>query len=131
MSRLCIILLSLLMIFSVALGQTGGPGVSRVNPSIDYFGPQFTVSGGTGTCATTSTLVGGSTTGRFTCTGTAGAATIVINLPLVVNGWVCEGNDLTTTTDSIHQTASSTTSCTMSAAALVASDVINFMAKGY
>ena len=97
--------------------------------SIDT-GTTFTVSSGTGACATSSTLTGGATAGSFECTGTSGAMTIVVNLPTAPNGWVCEANDLTTTTDTVHQTASSATSCTL-AGTIVANDVSNFMARGF
>lgn len=92
-------------------------------------GTKFTAAG-TGTCATITTTLGGTAAGKMTCTGTSGASTITITLPTATNGWVCEGNDLTTTTDLVHQTGGSTTTCVLSGT-LVANDVVNFMAMGY
>ena len=104
-----------------------GPG--RGGPWIDV-GTKFTLGSGTGTCATTSTLTGGASTGSFKCTGSSGASTQVVNLPTALNGWVCEGNDLTTTTDTVHQTVSTASSATLSGT-IVANDVINFMCRGF
>jgi fibronectin-binding autotransporter adhesin len=93
-------------------------------------GAQFTLSSGTGGCATSGTLVGGATAGKFNCTGTAGASTIVINLPTAPNGWTCAGSDMT---DSLafEQTVSATTSCTIKATTLSNPATFSFMAMGY
>lgn len=118
---------------SAAVAATNSSGQVVAASTVTYLidtGTTFTISSGTGTCATTSTLTGGTAVGSVKCTGTSGASTVVVTLPTAPHGWVCEGNDLTTTTDSVHQTASSTTSCTLSGT-LVANDVINFMAAGF
>ena len=116
------------------LGNTSGSTASpTAQTTVSYLidgGTKFTIASGTGACASTSTTVGGTAVGKFTCTGTTGASTVVITLPTATNGWVCEGNDLTTTSDTVHQTASSTTSCTLSGT-VAGSDVINFMAMGF
>jgi hypothetical protein len=90
-------------------------------------GTKFTVASGTGTCATTSTTVGGTAVGSFLCTGTSGAATVTITLPTAPNAiWKCGAFDATTTTDTLTQTGMSATSVTFSASALVANDKIVF-----
>ena len=93
-------------------------------------GTTFTLSGGTGACATTTALTGGNSTGSFECTGTSGASSVIVALPTADKGWVCEANDLTTTSDTVHQTASTTTSCTLSGT-ISANDVINFHGNAY
>ncbi len=93
-------------------------------------GKTFTLSGGTGACATTTALTGGNSTGSFECTGTSGASSVIVALPTADKGWVCEANDLTTTSDTVHQTASTTTSCTLSGT-ISANDVINFHGNAY
>lgn len=56
-------------------------------------GTTFTLGAGTGACATTSTLTGGSTSGSFLCTGTAGASTQIVNLPTAAHAWACWASD--------------------------------------
>jgi hypothetical protein len=85
---------------------------------------------GTGACATKSTLTGGVSAGEFTCTGTTGASSIIINLPSVPNGWVCDGHDITTTANNIVLSADTTTSATLSGT-VNASDVILFKCEGF
>jgi len=88
---------------------------------------------GTGACATFSTQVGGGSLGRFTCTGTSGAATITMTFSgffTATNGWACDLRELTTPADPITPTVpgAPTTTCTASAAAIVSGDVIRFTA---
>ena len=116
------------VVANVTGGSASPTAVSTVTYLIDA-GTKFTAAG-TGTCATITTTLGGTSVGRMTCTGTSGASTITITLPTAPNGWVCEGNDLTTTADTVHQTGGSVTTCILSGT-LVANDVINFMAMGY
>lgn len=115
------------------LGNTSGSTASAsAQPSVSYVidgGTKFTAAG-TGTCATITTTVGGTAVGKMTCTGTSGASTITITLPTATNGWECDGADLTTTTDLLHMTADTTTTCVLSGT-IVANDVITFKAMGY
>lgn len=117
---------------TVVANMTGSSASPTAVATVTYIvdgGTKFTAAG-TGTCATITTTLGGTAVGQLTCTGTSGASTITITLPTATTGWVCEGNDLTTTTDSVHQTGGSTTTCVLSGT-LLANDVINFSAMGY
>ncbi len=92
-------------------------------------GTKFTASG-----CSNSTTVGGSTAGSF-ASGTTGTCTVVVTMNgatglAAPNGWACAANDLTTTADTIKQTASSTTTATLSGTT-VSGDVINFTCTGY
>lgn len=93
-------------------------------------GAIFALSGGTGSCATTSTLLGGSTRGTFKCTGTAGAGTILVTLPAATNGWMCDGNNITQGT-AITQSAVTTTSATLKLTTVVNTDTLNFACFAY
>lgn len=92
-------------------------------------GTKFTVAG-TGACATTSTTVGGTAVGKFTCTGTTGASTATITLPTATNGWRCQADDMTTA-NVLRQTSSTATTCVLTATTVTANDVITFLAMGY
>jgi hypothetical protein len=82
----------------------------------------------TGTC-TTSTQVGGNTAGSFAATCTA--QTVILTFATTApHGYVCNTHDITTVADVLNQTATSTTSCTVSGTT-VASDVILFNAVAY
>jgi hypothetical protein len=87
---------------------------------------------GTGACATFSTQSGGSSVGLFKCTGTSGAATIIITPGFTAqHGWRCDARDETTTADTILPTvpgSNLTTTCTFTSAAIVSGDVISFTA---
>lgn len=89
----------------------------------------FTLGTGTGSCATTSTLVGVTLVGKFTCTGTGGAFTQVINLSTAADGWACSGSDLSSGT-AWAQVASTTTTCTIAGAA-ANGDVLVFQAQAF
>lgn len=107
-------------------GNTGqGPYIS--------LGATFTLGTGTGACATTTTLVGGPTAGSFVCTGTAGAATMVINLPPAPHWWVCRGYDANATTQTVLTQVApvSTTSCKISGNVTATNDVVGFVAVGF
>ena len=113
-----------------ATGSTASPtAVATVSYLIDA-GTTFTLGSGTGACATTSTLTGGTAVGSYKCTGTTGASTQVVTLPTTTNGWVCDFHDITTSADTEVQSASSTTSATMSGT-VAANDVIYFKCAGF
>lgn len=99
-------------------------------PGILSNGTKFTLSSGTGGCATSGTLVGGATAGKFNCTSGAAASTIIINLPTAPNGWACSGSDLT---DSLpfEQTASAASSCTIALTTLSNPATFIFHAIGF
>lgn len=88
-------------------------------PAVSSFGTTFSVSG-----CSFSAPVGGPTAGTFT-SGTTGTCTVTITPGLTAShGWACGANDLTTPADAIKQTASSTTTATLSGAT-VSGDVVN------
>lgn len=83
--------------FACASGTCSPPASNALGAASHVLsGTTFTLGAGTGACATTSTLTGGSAGGSFLCTGTAGASTQVVNLPTVptgFHGWACWAND--------------------------------------
>lgn len=85
----------------------------------------FTVASG---CGTVGSVTGGGTTGSFTA-GQTGCIP-VINLPTAPHGWYCSAHDITHSADAFVQTATSTTSCTVSAT-VTSSDLVVFNAVGY
>ncbi len=92
-------------------------------------GTKFTISG-----CTAGTTIGGASAGSFV-SGTTGTCTVVITINgatglAAANGWVCYANDQTTPADLIHQTASNTTTATLSGTTLT-NDVISFGCMGY
>ncbi|MFZ3343379.1 MAG: hypothetical protein WA213_21050 [Terriglobales bacterium] len=93
-------------------------------------GTKFTVSG----CSATTT-VGGASAGQFD-SGTTGTCTVTITFNgatglTAPNGWYCApANDFTTPADSLKQTASTTTTATLSGTT-VSGDVINFGCTAY
>lgn len=93
-------------------------------------GTTFTLGTGTGACATTSTLTGGAHAGSFKCTGTAGASTIIVNLPTSTNGWACHASDVTSGVV-WAQSTTATNSCKLSGTIATTSDVVVFGAIGY
>jgi hypothetical protein len=92
--------------------------------------PTFTLSGA---CSST-TPVGQGDVGSY-LSGTSGtcATTILpygtVNI-IAPNGWSCVANDLTTATDLIGQTASTTTGCTLTGTT-VTGDKVAFQAKAF
>jgi hypothetical protein len=76
-----------------------------------------------------SAATGGQTAGKFT-SGTTGTCTVTVTLPAAPNGWACRASDITTVADVINQTASATTSCTISGTTAT-NDVIVFSAIGF
>jgi hypothetical protein len=120
------------------VGPLGGAGVSL---------PLSTANGGTGsnngslistgspplttgsTCTAIGTQVGGNTAGRLvaTCAGQTLVLTFATTAP---NGWACKASDQTTVADTMNQTASSTTTATLTGTT-VAGDTISFQCQGY
>jgi lysophospholipase L1-like esterase len=95
----------------------------------ESLGTKFTTSG----CAVSATT-GGPTAGSYT-SGTAGTCTTVITMNgatglAAPNGWACSASDRTTPTDVIAQTASTTTTATLSGTTS-SGDVIGFSCMGY
>lgn len=91
-------------------------------------GTIFTFASGTGTCATTSTLVGGGIAGSLKCTtaGTA-ASTITLTLPPVTNGYAnCGGRDVTTPAVGTQTGAISISSVTISYTSVTQNDIVQF-----
>lgn len=116
---------------SAGFPAVGGTGCAQ---NVDQT-PIFTLSGGTGSCATTGTLKGGGSHGSFVCTGTAGAGTVVVTIAgasgqTAPNGWVCGGNDVTQGT-AVTQSASTTTTATLKLTTVVNTDTINFDCTGF
>jgi hypothetical protein len=82
----------------------------------------------TGSC-TTASQTGGNTAGTFTATCVSQTVTITFATTAPA-GWHCTANDWTTPADALKQTASSTTSCTLTGTT-VAVDRISFGARGF
>ncbi len=118
---------------TVVMNATAGSASPTAVATVSYLldaGTTFTLGTGTGACATTSTLKGGSATGEFLCTGTAGASTIVVNLPTATNGWACWAND---DTSKVAWAAggSTTSAITLSGAIATTSDKVTFGCRGH
>lgn len=90
-------------------------------------GTTFTSNAG---CSETS-LAGGATAGKFNA-GAVSCTLIVTmgNSATAPNGWACRANDLTTSADTMVQTATAATTATFSGT-VVSGDVINFSCIGY
>lgn len=90
-------------------------------------GTKFTTSG-----CSVSASVGGATGGTYT-SGTTGACTVVITMGGSVAapaGWICSASDETTPANLQAQSASSTTTCTITGTT-VSGDVVSWHAHGY
>lgn len=79
-------------------------------------------------CGTVTSVAGGATAGTFKAAATS--CTPVITLPYSPNGWYCMAHDITTNTDTLKQSADSTTSCTLTGT-VASSDVIVWQARGF
>jgi hypothetical protein len=94
-------------------------------------GTTFTSSGG----LDETTLLGGSTVGKFTtATVTTGSTVITMgaSVSAAPHGWRCNAADITHPLDIIVGTSVSTTTCRLTVAvAITAGDVIEFSALGY
>lgn len=117
---------------SAPVAATNSSGQIVAASTVTYLldeGTKFTATG-TGACATTSTLTGGTSVGSAVCTGATGASTLVITLPSAPNGiWICKAIDKTTTANTISETAYTATSATLSGT-VTANDVIAFACMG-
>lgn len=118
--------------------QWFGPRTSGGSPTWPLQSlPQFagvvsSVSTFTASGCSNSSLVGGATAGKY-ASGTTGTCTVVVtmgNSAASINGWACAANDLTTLADTIKQTATTTTTATLSGTT-VSGDVVNFHCIGY
>jgi hypothetical protein len=89
---------------------------------------QGTVPGISGCTAGTQT--GGNTIGKYS-SGTTGTCTVVLTFAFTAaNGWSCRANDITTPADVQNQTATTTTTATISGTTVTA-DVVNFACFAY
>lgn len=79
-------------------------------------------------CGTVTVVAGGATAGTFKAGQTS--CVPVITLPYSPNGWFCSVWDITTNTDTLKQSADSTTSCTMTGT-VVNADVLIWSAHGF
>ena len=85
---------------------------------------------GSGSCSIT-TQVGGNTSGKFTASGACVAGTVILTFAFTApNGWACFTNDQTTPTDIISQTATTTTTATLSGT-MANNDVVQFSCAAY
>jgi hypothetical protein len=117
---------------SVAGGGTIFSSVTLTGPLVAK-GTTFTLGTGTGACATSSTLSGGSIGGSFKCTGTAGASTQIINLPTSTGNaalWYCSASDATAGTAWANEIGSSTTG-EVAGTITTTSDVVTFSCTAY
>jgi hypothetical protein len=120
------------------VGPLGGAGVSlplsaanggtgSSNGSLLAAGSPPTTAGST--CTAIGTQVGGNTAGRLTAT--CAAQTLVLTFATTApNGWACKASDQTTVADLMNQTASTTTTATLTGTT-AAADVISFLCMGY
>lgn len=109
----------------------------QIDPTGLYTGAGFISGGGNGTkfsvttgCASSTSLTGGPTAGKFTCGTTTTAATLTITMGATApNGWVCNIDD---TTSKLHFANTTDTTTTCSATVTITSgDVVKFSAIGY
>lgn len=83
-----------------------------------------------GSCAVTS-QVGGNTVGSFVAAGSCAGGTYILGFSFSApNGWSCDGEDRTTTTDTVQQTASTVTNATFKATTASA-DVVSWKCTAY
>lgn len=114
-------------VLAIGAGSAGDTTAKVKASGYMSVGTTFTSNAG---CSETS-LAGGATAGKFN----AGAVscTLVITMgdtATAPNGWACKANDLTTTADTMIQTATAATTATFSGT-VVSGDVINFSCIGY
>jgi hypothetical protein len=94
-------------------------------PFIQSSGVTFTATG----CGTVTSLLGGASAGSFHAAATSCAAVITPGVT-ATNGFSCWANDLTTNADTVKQTATSTTTFTLTGT-VVSGDIINFGCLAY
>lgn len=114
------------------LGSILNAGFMALANGILDNGTTFTLGTGTGACATSSTLTGGSVTGSFKCTGTAGSSTQIINMPSGVakNGWHCSASDATSGVAWANE-VDSTSAAKIAGTITTTSDVVTFHCDAY
>lgn len=115
---------------NVTLGGSAATIVMQ-SPVISSGGTPFGIASGTGACATSSTLHGGTQAGDFACTGTTGASTATLALAATTTAYTCWGRDVTTPTTVTQTGSKSTTSVTLTLTSVTANDVIQFGCLGY
>jgi hypothetical protein len=103
----------------------------------DFEAKSFTSGGSvptiTGTCTAPSAQAGGNTAGTFTvgAAGACAAGTYILTFGLTApTGWACQASDRTTITDTVQQTASSTTTATFKATT-ANNDVVSYSCMAY
>jgi hypothetical protein len=106
----------------ISLTTVGTGTIDLVGASV-VKGTKFTATG-----CSNGTTVGGRSAGSFV-SGTTGTCTVVITLPTAPNGWACAASDVSTAV-AIPQSATSTTSCTISGVT-TSGNVVVFQAIGY
>jgi hypothetical protein len=122
------------------LNGSGGLGVGSAviatdpgNGSIIFSGALQSAGtvpiGNTGTCTATS-FSGGATSGKFTAPTCAAGTIILSSMPTVQNGYTCSASDETTTTNTLLQTAQTTSSATFKSTTTNA-DVVTFSCHGW
>lgn len=89
-------------------------------------GTTFTIASG---CGTTTSLTGGENAGSFAA-GQISCVPVITPGFTAPHGFSCWANDLTTPADTIHQTATTTTTVTLSGT-VISADVINFGCIAY
>jgi hypothetical protein len=118
---------------SAAVVSTNSSGQLTAATTVTYLldeGTTFTLSSGSGACATTTTLVGGTTVGSFVCSGTTGASSIVVNLPTAPNStWICKAVDKTTPANTVSETTWGASSATLGGT-ITSGDVVGFSCMG-
>lgn len=114
--------------FTSGVVNNGGESVAG---AIISKGTKFTIGGTTGACTTTASLVGGSWAGQFTCTGTAGASRVTINLPATApNAWYCSASDATSGVAWANENSTATSSIIAGTIATTG-DLVTFSCTGY
>ena len=83
-----------------------------------------------GTCSA-NTQVGGNTAGTFKASASCSSGTVIMTFASTApNGWACDSSDMTTPADKISETASTTTTATLSGT-LASADVVVFKCEAY
>jgi hypothetical protein len=95
-------------------------------------GTKFTLGTGTGGCATTTSTGGGTFAGQFTCTGSSGTSTQIINLPTTLGAYHCSASDATSGVAWANMGAPSpTTEGKISGTLTNTNDVVTFSCTGF
>ena len=117
-------------------GNTENPSTLSCGGNLVMTATAPTIASGFGTSPT---VTGVNTAAFKVVVGTGGAANGVLTLPAAPNGWIVYAQDITTASIFLQQTASSTTSATLTsysittglAANMTAGDAILIMAMAY